>query len=525
MQELKSFAPWRHSARAAGADRRVLFLPKNSRKVYFQSLLAAARQNLEWDVEIVCPAIARRLWIDVVTGEDKFHLIPNFNGSAPWEDDPASIAAIDALIAECEAKSDISAGRVVLSGERDLGRGYSKSTYYWFHNETARRALADNTEPFRILRRMFAFARDTLDRSRPDIVLAGEWADPLWFTFYLVAQQRGITCVVNRYSKLWSGRCFWSIKPTMYNDFRRNLTTAKREQSARVSGHARHRITLFRKQPTMIEYVRANWNRIDPSNWVRRHVDIVRAIGFEARHRLSGQDGPPPKPGLQLLFNHYLRPWLEWRNGKFFRRLEEKDLACLRYLYVALHKDPEQTLNYQAPYWANQLYTVGLLSSCLPYGFRLLVREHRANVGRRPSRFYSNMSELPAVVLIDAYDDQFKYIRNADLIVTDNGSAGWEGLLLGRRVITLADTYYDGTGLEHRVHEPEQLAPTVVEMLGQPPVNDVESHDRALGWLLDAEWETSAPIESSDHAESLALLAELLKQSVRHAAEAPLEPA
>lgn len=501
----------------ATRDLRVLFLPKNSRTTYFQSFLAAARTQLNWDVQVVCAAPARRLWGDVVDDAEGFHLVPDFNKPQAWEGDPARVAEIDGWIADCEQANGVSASRIILAGERDLGRGYSQPIYYWFHNETARRVLADNTEPFRILRRMFVFVRDTLDAARPDLVLAGEWADPLCFTFHLVARQRGIACVVNRRSKILSGRCFWSSEPLMYNHAAREGALLKRQSGGTVSNRARQHIKAFREHPAMIDYVQANWQRFHPSNWLRQHDDLFRAIAVELRHHLLKEGGPPPKPGWHLLFSHYRRPWLEWRNARFFRRFDEKTLASTRYLYVTLHKDPEQTLNYQAPYWAYQMYTIGLLSSCLPYGYRLFVREHRNNPGRRPPRFYRDMAALPGVTLIDAYDDQFKYIRNADLVVTDNGSIGWEGLLFGRRLITLADAYFDGTGLERRVREPEELASIVVEMLEQPAVKHPERHDEALGWLVDAEWENSAPHDGTDHSEALDLLAALLDGRVPQA--------
>lgn len=515
------------SHQAAGRGLRVLFLPKNSRTAYFQSFLAAARIREGWDIRVVTPEPSRRLWRDVVSGDDKFFLVPDFNVRQNFEDDPERVAEIDALIAACEQASGVSAGRVVLAGERDLGRGYSWPIYYWFHNRMARSVLADNTEPARILRRMFAFARDAVDAAPPDVVLAGEWADALCFTFYLVAKRMGVPCVVNRYSKILTGRSFWSAEPLMYNGARHTLSARKRDDRAPISDRARKHIQAFRDRPTMVGYLRAVWDRMDKTSWLKRHGDLARLIAVEARYHLKGEGGPPPKPSLQLLFDHYRRPWLEWRNAWFFQRFDDTELAGLRYIYIALHKDPEQALNYQAPYWTYQIYTIGLLSSCLPYGYRLLVREHRTNVGRRPPRFYKEMGALPGVVLIDGYDDQFKYLRNADLIVTDNGSIGWEGLLLGRRVITLADTFYDGTGLERRVREPEQLAGTVVEMLEEAPVKDAAAHDEALGWLLDGEWETSAPLDRDGYAEALALLAALLHEQapMRARAESPRLPA
>ncbi len=115
-----------------------------------------------------------------------FYFVPNFNDRQAWEDDPKRVAEIDAFIAECEQATGISAGRILLAGERDLGRGYSRPIYYWFHNRdgTARacrqhRALPHPAPHVRLCPR---YARCV----PPRLVLAGEWADALCFTFYLV---------------------------------------------------------------------------------------------------------------------------------------------------------------------------------------------------------------------------------------------------------------------------------------------------------------------------------------------------
>jgi hypothetical protein len=197
--------------------------------------------------------------------------------------------------------------------------------------------------------------------------------------------------------------------------------------------------------------------------------------------------------------------------------LREEELRNKRYIYMAMHKDPEQALNYQAPFWSNQYNTASLLSSVLPDGYSLLVREHRNNRGRRPTRYYKELRRLPGVMLIDGLDDQFKYIRNADLVVTENGSSGWEGLMLGRRVIALDESFYGPADLARRIPVPEDLASVVIDMLKEPPVIDTAAHDRALGWMLDAEWQTTAPVEEPDYRQTLALLSEIV-------AAAPTQP-
>ena len=488
------------------AGLRILFLPKNSRTRYFQSLLGTARREHGWHIVVVGPERHASVWHNIA---ENFAAMPDFTQLQTWENDRGACEELDTFISSCEQASGTSAARIILAGERDIGRGFSRPIYHWFQTKMVRMVLADNTEPSRILRRMFAFARKTLQAAKPDLLLAGEWADPVCFTFYLAARQMGIRCAVNRPSKVWSGRSYWSAEPMMYNHAARALVAQKRSKKSPISARARERITEFRAAPATLGYVKQNWEASDRRGFLAYHLDLARLFWMEMRHYLKRRSGPPPKPALQLAFDHYRRAWLKWRQAGLFRRFDEAALRDMRYLFIALHKDPEQGLNYQASYWSYQMYTVGLLSSCLPYGYKLLVREHRANAGRRPRRFYKNMTMLPGVNLVDGFDGQFKYITNADLIVTDNGSTGWEGLLLGRPVITLADTFYDSPELTHRIRDPEQLATEVVKILERPSACDASAYDQALGWLLDAEWETTAPLDAGDDVKTRALLADV----------------
>ena len=488
---------------------RVLFLPKNSRTSYFRSFLEAAFRREAWDLRVVCAEASRKTWRHAVAGDDCFHSVPDFGVPQDWEKDADRVAAIDAFIAECEQATGISAGRIVLAGERDIGRGFSKPIYYWFHNRIARNVMRDNAEPFRIVRRMFAFARSVLEAAPPDLVIAGEWADPMCFTFYLAARRLGIRCAANRYSKVWSGRCFWSSGMLMYNDLGRAKSQTRRDAQAPISDHSRDHIAAFRSKPKMVGYLKAIWDKIDRTNWWNRHVELARHLAVEIRHHVKRYGGPPPKPALRLLFDFYRRQWLEWRNARFFRSFDDESLERTRYIYLPLHKDPEQALNYQAPFWVYQLSTVELASSSLPAGYKLMVREHRTNPSRRSPRFYKQLASIPGVVLIDGYDSQFKYLKHADLVLTENGASAWEGLLLGRRVITLTECFFDGANLGLRVRDPELLSRSVLEILDNPAVEDDVAYDHALGCYLDAEWETSAPLEPEGHVRALELLAEL----------------
>src|ERR1041385_8839739 len=127
---------------------RVLFLPKNSRVPYFEAFLHAGKVRHDWTVHIVCPPISVESWRRAVGSDIGFTLVPDFNETATWEGEAASVSEIDEFIGECERASGIPAGRIVLAGERDIGRGYSQNLFFCFSNKGSRRALEDNTTPF-----------------------------------------------------------------------------------------------------------------------------------------------------------------------------------------------------------------------------------------------------------------------------------------------------------------------------------------------------------------------------------------
>lgn len=491
---------------------RVLVLPKNSRLPYFHSFLKAARDRCQWSVHVVCEQPMMKYWPAEIVSAGSFVKVPNFTKVQPWERNTDAVAEIDAFISACERSARVSSGRILLAGERDLGRGFSLPTYYWFHTETAKAVLNDNLQPFLIVRRMFAFARDVLCDVKPDIVVAGEWADALHFVFYLAARRMGITCVTNRFSKIWTGRGYWSTDPLMYNESTR-LAFRNRPQDVPISAKSLDRLISFRDRPTTLGYVAKNWQQAAKQSWLSEQVTVARMGVAQIRYVLRGRDGPSPKPAWQVALDFNRRRLLRVRQGGLFERLDNASLMNARYFLIALHKDPEQALNHQAAFWSNQFNTVALVSAALPAGYSLLVREHRLNLGRRPTAFYREMKRLPGVKLIDATDDQYKYIANADLIFTENASVGWEGLMLKRRVITLAPNFYEEAGLATRIRDPERLAETVIDVLERDTVKDPEQHDRDLCRLMDAEFDCTMPLDEIDFSVTLRLLAEKVSAS------------
>ena len=379
---------------------RVLALPDEARKEFFDPLLAAAHARLGWQVHI-----PRR---------------PSFQALQSWEGNPQAVEAIDALISASELASGVSAGRLLLMGEGDIGRGFSEPSIRQANGALARRALRDNAEPFLYLRQIFAFARDTLDSFNPDFVLAGDWTEPLSFAIYMLARQRRLRCITNRPSQIWAGRYYWT-EDLFFNLAARKLFAEKRAANVSVSARAQ------------------------------------AYLGSRRDEAGSRKAAVPDVP----------------------------------YIYFALQCEPARALSALSPFWANQYNSVTLLSAALPAGYRLVVQDDSGNRERRPQRFLEDLARLPNVTLVDGSQDALSLVAKAAMVAAVNDGSGWDALMLGRRTIALTDTFYDECGLAHRLRKPELLAPTVVELCRSPAFADPASAERALGWLIDAEWETS----------------------------------
>jgi hypothetical protein len=276
---------------------------------------------------------------------------------------------------------------------------------------------------------------------------------------------------------------------------------------------AHQHLTKFRSNPTTVAYIRRNWDIVASRTFLKAHIDAaVRAVG-RLRWRLGGSNGPPPKPAISKLLELYRSTYLKARQTGLFKTFTEEELARKRYLLVALHKEPELAINFQAPLWHSQKNLIAWISKNLPCGYMLLVRDHRKNDGRRPTVFYQDILRYPGVDLISPFDSQFKYIRNAGLIITDNGSTGWEGLIFGKRVISLARNFYEPAGLTERSNDPSDLGKLILRRLSQPEVPDKEEWDRRLACLVEAEMETTVPEDESSHDQSLSMIDAIISRA------------
>jgi hypothetical protein len=502
------------------ANRRVLAILPLSRKErtrYVFQILAAGKERWNWAVDVVCQNVDRRPFDDLVAPSGRHFSPPHLLKLTDWERDLDAADGVARKIHEAELAAGLPIGRLILAGAHSVGRSYNVMLRYSNRYPLVQRVGKDNLEPFRIYRRLFQFCDRTLDQSAPDLVFAFDWATSLHYSMWMAANLRGTPCVAIRNSKIVPNQAYWTLDRLLLNTGALERAAAKRQTNAAVSEMARKYVDGFRDRPKTIDYIANKWrDRMRRGFW-RWHLEYGRTMVRELINTTRGQDRALRERGVFRLYRYYRGLWLAYYHKRFLRMVDEDALASMKYVYFPLHKEAELAQTFQATLWHDQRNTVRVLATLLPAGYRLLVREHRLNYGLRPTRVYRQLAAIPNVTLIDPFDSQFKYLRHADLIVTENGSSGWEVLVLGRRVITLAQTFYDGAGLGTKIEEPEKLNAAILEALVQPPVSDAQAHDHALACMVDAEHETTFPANKEGVPAALGLLVRVVADSMRSA--------
>lgn len=130
--------------------------------------------------------------------------------------------------------------------------------------------------------------------------------------------------------------------------------------------------------------------------------------------------------------------------SKIFAKLRTSPSGSVpdgRYVLLPLHVAPEASVDVLGGYHRDTLTFIRNVSRALPYGVKLAVKDHP--IQTRSSRFYKDISKIPAVVLVGGNENSLELIRNAEAVVSISGTACYEAGLLGVPAFTFADVYFN----------------------------------------------------------------------------------
>ncbi len=114
-----------------------------------------------------------------------------------------------------------------------------------------------------------------------------------------------------------------------------------------------------------------------------------------------------------------------------------------RYMVYPLHFHPEAATLIQGRWFNNQKEIIEMISKVLPVDMKLIVKEHKVSIGRRPINFYKEIDELFNVYFVSENQDVYSLLQESSGVVTISSSMGLEAIMLNKPVITFGDIHYN----------------------------------------------------------------------------------
>ena len=110
------------------------------------------------------------------------------------------------------------------------------------------------------------------------------------------------------------------------------------------------------------------------------------------------------------------------------------------YAFFPLHQEMERALLIGAPFYINQINHIKHISSSLPVGYKLIVKDHPVmNIrGWRSVDEMKQIMKIPNVILVHPFSDSKEIIDKSDLIFSIKGTTGIEAALIKKPSIIFA---------------------------------------------------------------------------------------
>lgn len=150
----------------------------------------------------------------------------------------------------------------------------------------------------------------------------------------------------------------------------------------------------------------------------------------------------------------------------FYDRIAQDPIPGEKYMYVALHQQPEQTTATIAGVFVEQINLINMLAYCLPDEVMLYVKEHPAQPGiARNLDFYDELARNPKVRVMSRSANTFRLTEEAIAVATCTGTVGLEALFRGKPVLVFGNVYYDQAPGAFRINSMDDLQAAIETIL------------------------------------------------------------
>ncbi|MDC3278810.1 hypothetical protein OAU68_00765, partial [Litorivicinus sp.] len=179
--------------------------------------------------------------------------------------------------------------------------------------------------------------------------------------------------------------------------------------------------------------------------------ESVKAFGSVLKRSISkdraitANDNHVPPIHSVFLYSHLLHSRNKKRALSRMRRrmLSYSDAEGQGYVFYPLHSEPEIALSVNGVSYQNQIELIRRLAQSLPFGYKLVVKEHPKSLGWRTDNYYSKLLEIPNLYFADMDTRPYYWIKKSAMVATISGFVGFEAAILQVPVLVFGNVMFD----------------------------------------------------------------------------------
>lgn len=276
--------------------------------------------------------------------------------------------------------------------------------------------------------KMLSYWNGVFEKFTPDLILFPTVPHTVYnYIIYALAKERGIKTLM--FEDTWVGD-----RMLMYKDWMEGSGILKeaieKNQNVKRDDLSEDLLKYFEEQT---QTKRLDATPIYMTHWKKQNSSWNL---FKKKFKIALQalkEGKFLKSGFRYIKNigsENLR--------KEYEKLIKKPDMDADYVYVPLSFQPERTTSPQGDMYVDQILMIETLSSTLPEGWKIYVKEHpsqwwlrsgvKYNAARYPG-YYKSLSEIPNVSLVPIHTNSFLLTEKSRAVSVVTGTAGFEALL------------------------------------------------------------------------------------------------
>ncbi len=146
---------------------------------------------------------------------------------------------------------------------------------------------------------------------------------------------------------------------------------------------------------------------------------------------------------MDLLFHRAINLRKEKRFKRNYKTLIADHLPEKKFVYFPLHLQPELSTMTLGGKFVDQMLTIECLRALLPDDWWIVVKENpKQTAYARGALFFARLVKIPNVVYMGKKADTFDLIKKSEFCATVTGTAGFEALAFGKRVLVFGQAVY-----------------------------------------------------------------------------------